>query len=144
MKKLIEILIVDDNPADVDMTRRALSQNKISNNVSSVNDGVEAMAYLRQEGNYKGSPRPSVILLDLNMPRKNGHEVLAELKQDSDLCRIPVVILTTSREEEDIAQSYLQQASCYIAKPVDLNQFFKVVEAVEHFWVEIVELPNVK
>ena len=140
--KPIEILLVEDNPGDVRLTMELLKESKIRNHIDAVNDGIEAMAYLRKEAKFSGAPRPDLILLDLNMPRKDGREVLAEIKQDPDLKRIPVVILTTSSAEQDIVRSYNDHANAYITKPVDLDQFAKVVKSVEDFWFTIVKLPR--
>jgi CheY-like chemotaxis protein len=137
----IEILLVDDNPPDVDLTMEALQSGKLHNRISVVGDGIEALAFLRREGQYAHAPRPQLILLDLNMPRMDGRETLAELKKDPDLRSIPVVVLTTSKSEEDIARSYALQCSCYIAKPVDLPRFMEVVRAIEDFWLCVVQLP---
>jgi len=142
MGKPIEILLVEDNPGDVRLTMELLRESKIRNRVSVVNDGIGAMAYLRKEAEFSGAPRPDLILLDLNMPRKDGREVLAEIKQDPDLKRIPVVVLTTSSAEEDIVRSYNHHANAYITKPVDLDQFAKVVRSIEEFWFTIVKLPR--
>jgi two-component system response regulator len=139
--KSIEILLVEDNPGDVDLTREALETSKMRNTLHVAGDGEAAMAFLRREGMYAAVPRPDLVLLDLNLPKKNGREVLAEIKSDSDLKRIPVVILTTSKAEEDILKSYNLYANCYITKPIDLNQFIKVVQAIEDFWFTIVKLP---
>jgi two-component system, chemotaxis family, response regulator Rcp1 len=139
--KSIEILLVEDNPGDVDLTREALETSKMRNTLHVVGDGEAAMAFLRREGKYAAVPRPDLVLLDLNLPKKNGREVLAEIKSDADLKRIPVVILTTSRAEEDILKTYNLYANCYITKPIDLNQFIKVVQAIEDFWFTIVKLP---
>ncbi len=139
---LVEILLVEDNPGDVRLTKEAMKEGKMRNNLSVVNDGVEAMAFLRREGQYVDAPRPDVILLDLNLPRKDGREVLAEIKADPDLRRIPVVVLTSSKAEEDILHSYDSHANCYITKPGDLEQFMEVVKSVEGFWVQIVKLPQ--
>ena len=139
--KPIEILLVEDNPGDVDLTREALEGNKLRNNLHVVSDGEAAMAFLRHEGKYAGVPRPGLVLLDLNLPKKNGREVLAEMKADDSLKRIPVVVLTTSQAEEDIHKSYNLHANCYITKPVELAHFIKVVQAIENFWLTIVELP---
>jgi chemotaxis family two-component system response regulator Rcp1 len=136
-----EILLVEDNPGDVRLTQEALKEGKVLNNLHVVEDGVEAMAFLRQEGQYADVPRPDVILLDLNLPRKNGREVLAEVKADEDLRRIPVVILTVSQAEEDILKSYDLNGNCYVTKPLDLDQFIKVVKSIEEFWLTIVTLP---
>jgi len=137
----IEILLVEDNPGDVRLTREALKEGKVRNNLHVVEDGVEAMAFLRRADRYADTVRPDMVLLDLNLPRKGGREVLAEIKTDEDLMRIPVVILTTSKAEEDILRSYNSHANCYITKPVDLDQFIKVVQATENFWFTIVTLP---
>ena len=139
--KPIEILLVEDNAADVRLTREAFDDAKVLNNLNVVGDGVEAMAYMRREGKYADATRPDLVLLDLNMPRKDGREVLAEVKGDPDLRRIPVVILTVSQSEEDVLKSYNLHANCYISKPVNLAQFLKVVESIESFWLTIVELP---
>ena len=139
--KPIEILLVEDNPGDVDLTREALEGNKLRNNLHVVSDGEAAMAFLRHEGKYAGVPRPGLVLLDLNLPKKNGREVLAEMKADDSLKRIPVVVLTTSQAEEDIHKSYNLHANCYITKPIELGHFIKVVQAIENFWLTIVELP---
>jgi two-component system, chemotaxis family, response regulator Rcp1 len=137
----IEILLVEDNPGDVDLAKEALSDSKIRNILQVVGDGEAAMAYLRRTGKYANAMRPDLILLDLNLPKKDGREVLAEIKADDDLKRIPVVILTTSKAEEDILKTYNLHANCYITKPLDLNQFVKVVKAIEDFWLTIVKLP---
>lgn len=137
----IEVLLVEDNPGDVRLTREALKEGKVCNNLSVVPDGVEALAFLRREGPYAGSPRPDVILLDLNLPRKDGREVLEEVKSDPALRSIPVVVLTSSEAERDIARAYALHANCYITKPVDLDQFITVVKSIEDFWFSIVKLP---
>ena len=139
--KPVEILMVEDNPADVRLAMEALKESKLLNTVSVVEDGVEAMAFLRREGKYAGAARPDVILLDLNLPRKDGREVLAEIKADERLKRIPVVVLTTSQAEQDIVKAYDLSANCYITKPVNLDQFIAVVRAVGEFWFSIVRLP---
>ncbi len=138
---LIEILLVEDNPGDARLAKEALRESKIKNNLHSVGDGVEAMAFLRKEDKYKDMPTPDLLLLDLNLPRKDGREVLAEIKEDKDLKRIPVVILTVSKAEEDILKTYDLHANCYITKPLDLDQFMKVVKSIEDFWLSIVKLP---
>ena len=138
----IEILLVEDNLADVRLTQEVLKESKVLNKLSVVFDGVEAMAFLRKEGEYADVPRPDLILLDLNMPRKDGREVLAEIKSDENLQRIPVVILTTSKAEEDILKVYSHHANCYVTKPVDLYQFINIVKLIESFWLTIVELPS--
>jgi len=137
----VEILLVEDNPGDVRLTLETLKESKLLNRMSVVVDGEEAMAFLRREGPYAGAPRPDLILLDLNLPKKDGREVLAEIKVDEHLRRIPVIILTTSSAEQDIARTYDLHANCYITKPVDLDQFSTVVRAIEAFWFTIVKLP---
>jgi CheY-like chemotaxis protein len=137
----IEILLVEDDPGDVLLTVEAFKDAKVLNHVSVAEDGVEAMAFLRRQGRYAQMPLPDLILLDLNMPRKDGREVLAEIKDDPVLKRIPVVILTTSQDERDILQAYNTHANSYITKPVDLKQFLAVVESIENFWLTVVELP---
>lgn len=139
--KPIEILMVEDNPGDVRLTVEALKEGKVRNKLHVVEDGVEAMAFLRGEGEYADAPRPDLILLDLNLPRKDGREVLAEIKGDPNLRRIPVVVLTVSEANEDILKSYDLHANCYVTKPVDLDQFIVVVKSVEDFWLTIVKLP---
>lgn len=141
MAKPIEILLVEDNPGDVRLTREAFKEGKVLNNLSVVEDGAEAMAFLRQQGKYADVPRPDLILLDLNLPKKDGREVLPEIKGDTNLKRIPVVILTTSKAEQDILKTYDLHANCYVTKPVDLEQFISVVRFVQHFWLSIVKLP---
>jgi len=138
----VEILLVEDNPGDVRLTQEALKDNKVHNHLHVVGDGVEALAFLRGEGRYAGSPRPDLILLDLNLPRKDGREVLAEIKADTELRRIPVVVLTTSKAEEDILRAYDLSANCYITKPVDFDQFIRVVRSIEDFWLAMVKLPS--
>ena len=139
--KAINILLVEDNPGDARLTMEALKEGKFNNTLIHVRDGVEALDYLRRVGAFKNAVRPDLILLDLNMPRKDGRETLAEIKADPDLHRIPVVILTTSKAEEDIFRSYDLHANCFITKPVKLAQFFDVVKNVEDFWMSIVKLP---
>jgi CheY-like chemotaxis protein len=139
--KPIEILLVEDNPGDVRLTREALRENKVNNSLYVAIDGVDALAFLRREGVYADAPHPDLILLDLNLPRKDGREVLAEIKSDPRLLRIPVVILTTSDSEQDIIASYDLHANCYITKPVDLEQFLSVVRSIEGFWLSVVKLP---
>lgn len=140
-EKDIVILLVEDNPGDIRLTEEALKEGKVRNRLHVAMDGEEAMAFLRKEGEYAGAPMPDLILLDLNLPRKDGREVLAEIKDDDDLKRIPVVVLTTSQAEEDIARSYNLHANCYISKPVDLEQFLNVVHSIEEFWLSVVKLP---
>jgi len=137
----IEILLVEDNPADVRLTTEMLKEEKSYNNLHVVSDGVEAMAFLRKEGKYAKAPRPDLILLDLNLPKKDGREVLKEIKEDENLKIIPVVVLTVSKAEEDILRSYKLHANCYITKPVDLEQFIKVAKSIQDFWVALVKLP---
>ncbi|MCX5888954.1 MAG: response regulator [Deltaproteobacteria bacterium] len=137
----IEILMVEDNPGDVRLTIEALKEGKVRNNLTTVEDGEAAMKFLRRQGPYSKMPRPDLVLLDLNLPKKNGREVLAEIKDDPDLKRIPVVILTVSEAEQDIIKSYNLHANCYITKPVNLEQFIKVVRSIEDFWLSIVMLP---
>jgi len=137
----VEILLVEDNSGDVRLIREALKSDRLWNSLQVAQDGVEAMAYLRREGGFSGATRPDVILLDLNLPRKDGREVLAEIKTDEDLKLIPVVVLTTSQAHEDILQAYRLHANCYITKPVDLDEFMLVVKAIDHFWFAIVRLP---
>jgi len=139
--KPVEILLVEDNPGDVDLAKAALEDSKVRNALHVVNDGEEAMTFLRQRGKHKDAPRPDLVLLDLNLPKKDGREVLNEIKSDPDLMRIPVVILTISKDEEDILKSYNLHANCFITKPIDLSQFVKVVKAIEDFWLTIVKLP---
>jgi CheY-like chemotaxis protein len=138
----IEILLVEDNPGDARLTQEALRDVKMKNNLNVVGDGVEALQFLRREGPYADAPRPDIILLDLNLPRMDGQEVLAAVKADPDLKCIPVVVLTTSQAEEDIVRSYRLNANCYVTKPVDFDQFIRVVQSVENFWFTIVKLPN--
>lgn len=139
--KPINILLVEDNPGDADLAREALCDSKFNNNLQVVDDGEKAMSFLRREGTYSDMPRPDLILLDLNLPKKDGRQVLAEIKADEGLKRIPVVILTTSRAEEDVLKTYNLHANCYITKPIDLNQFLHVVKSIEDFWLSIVVLP---
>ena len=137
----IEILLVEDNPGDVRLTMEALKEGKVYNNLNVVADGVEAMAYLRGEGTYAGTMLPDIILLDLNLPRMDGREVLAAIKKDAALKRIPVVVLTTSKADEDVLKVYDLHANCYITKPVDLEQFLLVVKSIKDFWFTVVKLP---
>lgn len=138
----VEILLVEDSPSDTELTIEALQASDIPSSLSHVEDGVEAMEFLRRENSYEGAPRPDLILLDLNLPRKDGRELLSELKSDPDLRTIPVVVLTTSKDDRDVYQAYQLQANCYIAKPVDFEQFVGVLRAIEHFWLEVAALPN--
>jgi len=137
----VEILLVEDNPADVRLAAEALKEERVQTNLTVVPDGVEALAFLRKEGRYSGAARPDLVLLDLNLPKKDGREVLKEIKGDAALKTIPVVILTVSNAEEDIQRSYDLHANCYLNKPVDLEQFMKVVGALHDFWLTIVKLP---
>jgi len=139
--KSVEILMVEDNPGDADLALEALENSKIHNAIYVVGDGEEAMAFLRRKGKYAKAPRPDLILLDLNLPKKDGREVLADIKSDPDLKRIPTVILTISKDEEDILKTYNLHANCFITKPIDLHQFIKVVKTIEEFWLTIVKLP---
>jgi len=139
--KAIQLLLVEDNPGDVDLARDALEDGEVQVNLSVAVDGEDAMAFLRKTGKHTLAPRPDLILLDLNLPRKNGREVLAEIKADADLKRIPVVVLTTSQAQEDVRNSYDCHANCYIVKPVDLRQFRRALQAMESFWFTIVRLP---
>ncbi|AQL41382.1 two-component system response regulator [Halorientalis sp. IM1011] len=137
----IEVLLAEDNPGDVKLTQKAFEQGNVMNNLHVVNDGIEAMQYLRQENEYADSPRPDLILLDLNMPRKDGKEVLKDIKDDPELKRIPVVILTSSEAEEDIVSSYDLHANAYLTKPVDFDGFLEVVNTIEDFWLTVVKVP---
>jgi CheY-like chemotaxis protein len=137
----IEILLVEDSPDDADLTIDALREGRVRNRVTVVEDGVEAMAYLRRQGQYADAPRPDLILLDLNLPRKDGREVLAEIKEDPHLRRIPVVMMTCSDDEKDVLAAYNLHVNCYVTKPVDLDQFLAVVRSIEHFWFTVVKLP---
>lgn len=140
--KTIEILLVEDNPGDARLTLEAFKEGKVLNHITVVQDGVDAMAYLRREGVHAAAAVPDLILLDLNLPRKSGREVLAEIKQDERLRTIPVVILTTSSDEGDIAEAYHNHANCYLTKPVELDQFLRVVGSIESFWLTLVRLPT--
>jgi CheY-like chemotaxis protein len=140
----IQILLVEDNPGDVRLTQESLHDAKVHNNMMVASDGLEAMACLRREGQYAGAVRPDLVLLDLNLPRMNGFEVLDAIKEDPDLKRIPVVVLTTSQAEQDIIRSYNLYANAFVTKPVDLEQFIQVIKSIEGFWLEIVKLPNGK
>jgi chemotaxis family two-component system response regulator Rcp1 len=137
----IEILLVEDSAADVRLTMEALKEAKVANRLSVVDDGVKAMEFLQRKGSYADAPFPDLILLDLNLPRKDGREVLAEVKADANLRRIPIVVLTTSHAEEDILRAYDLHANCYITKPVDFEQFMTVVRTIEDFWLTVVKLP---
>ncbi len=139
--RAIDILLVEDSPADVRLTREALKEAKVLNNLHIVQDGVAAMAFLRKQGQYATAPQPDLILLDLNLPKKDGREVLAEIKELDNLKRIPVVVLTTSRAEEDVVRTYNLHANAHVTKPVDLKQFLEVIRAIEEFWLAVVTLP---
>jgi chemotaxis family two-component system response regulator Rcp1 len=139
--KPVHILLVEDNPVDVMITKEAFSSGNVATRLSVVNDGVEAIEFLRREGEYADAERPDLILLDLNLPRKDGRELLAEIKQDSYLKRIPVIILTTSQDERDICNSYDLHANCFVTKPATLNDFVAVVKEIEGFWFQLVKLP---
>ncbi len=138
----IEILLVEDNKGDIRLTLEALKESKIKNNISVAYDGADALSFLRQEGKYANSPCPDIVLLDLNLPKKTGIEVLTEIKNDNDLTHIPVVILTSSKDEEDILKTYTCHASAYVTKPVDFDKFLKVIRGIEDFWLNIVKLPH--
>lgn len=140
--KVVDILLVEDNPGDVRLTKEALKESRLHNKLNVVTDGLLAIQYLRKEGEFAQAARPDLILLDLNLPKKSGSEVLEEIKKDPDLKMIPVVVLTTSKVEEDIIRSYRLHANCYITKPVDMNQFVKIVQVLEDFWFVIVKLPS--
>lgn len=142
MGRPIEVLMFEDNPDDILLTQEALVETKVHVNLNVVQDGVEGLAFLRRQGRYTDVPRPDLILLDLNLPKKDGREVLAEIKTDASLKLIPVVVLTTSEADEDILKAYALHANCYITKPVDLNQFIRVVKMIEDFWMTIVKLPQ--
>lgn len=137
----IDILLVEDNPAEVELARMAMADSKILNTLHVAPDGIEAMDWLRRKGKYASAPRPDLVLLDLNLPKKDGRELIAEIKADKDLKRIPVVILTMSKDEADIVNCYNHHANCFITKPIDLNQFLEVVKNIEDFWLSIVKLP---
>jgi len=140
--KAIDVLLVEDDPGDVLMTREAFKDNKLANRLSVVSDGVDAMAFLRKEDQYAGSPTPDLVLLDLNLPRMDGREVLAAMKSDPELRRIPVVVLTTSEAEEDVLRSYSLYANAYVTKPVDFQRFIEVVRQIDDFFVSVVRLPG--
>ena len=142
MRKTVnDILLVEDNLGDIRLMQEVLSENGINDNLHIVRDGIEAMAFLRRESGFDEVPRPSVILLDLNLPRKGGCEVLAAIKADEELKRIPVIVLTTSQHEEDVRRCYDLHANCFITKPIDLKRFTNVIESIKHFWLTMVELP---
>jgi len=137
----VEILLVEDNPGDVRLTQEALKEGKVYNNLHWAKDGVEALEFLKRQGKHAKAPRPDIILLDLNLPKKDGREVLAVIKNDADLKHIPVVVLTTSEAEEDVLKSYSLHANCYVTKPVDLEKFIQVVQSIDRFWLTVVTLP---
>lgn len=141
MARPVDILLVEDNPADVRLTREALREGKVRNNLHVMQDGQEALDFLFQKGRYTQAPRPDIVLLDLNLPKKDGREVLAEIKSSPRLRTIPVTILTISKAEEDVLKTYEHHANCYIIKPIDMDQFLRVMRSVEDFWLEIVKLP---
>ncbi len=138
----IQILLVEDSPTDAKLTLTALNLAKVANQVTHVEDGVQALEFLKQQGTFAQAPRPDLILLDLNLPRKDGREVLEELKADPNLSTIPVVVLTTSKAEQDVLRSYQLHANCYITKPVNFEQFLEVIQSIEHFWLSVVVLPG--
>ncbi len=140
----VEILLVEDNEGDIGLVEEVFEEGRINNNLNITEDGEEAMEFLRKEGEFANSPRPDLILLDLNLPKKDGREVLEEIKEDENLRRIPVVVLTTSKAEKDILKSYDMHANSYITKPVDFDQFIKVIKSIEDFWLEVVKLPEDK
>ncbi len=140
--RIVDVLLIEDNPIDVMVTKEAFDKGRLRNHLHAVYDGVEALDFLRRTGSYSNAPRPDLIMLDLNLPKKDGREVLAEIKKDPALRRIPVVILTTSKAEEDIVNSYELHANCFITKPIDLDKFVKVVQSIEEFWFSIVKLPS--
>ena len=137
----VEILLVEDNPGDVRLTKEALKEGKVYNNLHWARDGVEALEFLKREGKHAAAPRPDIILLDLNLPKKDGREVLAVIKRDAVLKQIPVVVLTTSKADEDVLKSYELHANCYVTKPVDLEKFIQVVQSIDRFWLTVVTLP---
>lgn len=140
--KIVDILLIEDNPGDARLAQEALKDSKVKNKLHVVSDGIEATDFLFRRNNYKDATRPDLIILDLNLPKKDGREVLAEIKEDEDLKRIPVVILTISKAEEDILKTYNLHANCYITKPLDLDKFMEVVKSIEDFWLTIVKLPD--
>jgi CheY-like chemotaxis protein len=140
--RAIEILLVEDNPGDARLTLEAFKEGKVINNLSVVSNGVDALSFLRREGQYEKASVPDLVLLDLNLPKMDGREVLAAIKEDADLKSIPVVVLTTSSSQDDVARAYGHHANCYITKPVDLDQFLRVVQSIESFWLSLVRLPS--
>ena len=139
--RIVEILLIEDNPGDVRLIKEAFKGGKLINNLHVVGDGVEALAYLKKQGKFTDGLTPDLIILDLNLPKKDGRELLAEIKEDQQFKHIPVIVLTTSKAEADITESYKSRANCYITKPVDMNQFIKIVESIEFFWSSLVKLP---
>jgi CheY-like chemotaxis protein len=142
LAKPIEVLLVEDNAGDIRLTKEAFEEGKVRLNLSVVRNGVEAMAFLRKEGDFAGTARPDLVLLDLNLPKKDGREVLKDMKNDPQLLRIPVVVLTTSESDEDVLGTYGLHANCYITKPVDMDQFIKVVKLIEEFWFVVAKIPD--
>lgn len=142
LAKPIEVLLVEDNAGDIRLTKEAFEEGKVRLNLSVVRNGVEAMAFLRKEGDFDGTARPDLVLLDLNLPKKDGREVLKDMKNDPQLLRIPVVVLTTSESDEDVLGTYGLHANCYITKPVDMDQFIKVVKLIEEFWFVVAKIPD--
>jgi two-component system, chemotaxis family, response regulator Rcp1 len=140
----LELLLVEDNPGDVRLTREALKSGKVATNLSVARDGVEAMEFLQRRGSFESAPRPDLILLDLNLPRKSGREVLLEVKSDPELKRIPVLVMTTSRADQDISRVYSLNANCYITKPMELDEFLRIVRSIEDFWLKTVALPGTR
>ncbi len=138
----LQLLLVEDNPGDVRLTREALKSGEVAVNLSVAKDGVEAIDFLRKRGEFEAAPDPDLILLDLNLPRKNGREVLSEIKSDPDLKKIPVLVLTTSRADQDVHRAYSLNANCYITKPMDLDEFLRIVRSIEEFWLKTVTLPT--
>ncbi len=141
-ERTVEFLLVEDNPGDVRLTKEALRECQVPNRLNVVPDGMEAVAFLHREGKYADAPRPDVVLLDLNLPKKDGREVLAVIKSDPDLRRIPVIVITSSEAEKDVLHSYDLHANCYVTKPVDLDQFITVIQSIKHFWLHVVKLPS--
>jgi CheY-like chemotaxis protein len=138
----VELLLVEDNPGDIRLTQEALRSGQVQVNLNIARDGVEALDFLRQRAKFQSAPKPDLILLDLNLPRKNGREVLSEIKSDPELRRIPVLIMTTSRAEQDVNRAYNLNANCYITKPMDLDEFLRIVKSIEEFWLKTVTLPR--
>jgi two-component system, chemotaxis family, response regulator Rcp1 len=138
----VEILLVEDNPGDVELTREALDIANVANRLHVVDDGADAIDFLLRRGRFTNAPQPDIILLDLNLPNKDGRQVLSEIKADANLAQIPIVVLTTSQDDEDILRAYQLHANCYIAKPIDFNQFLRIVSAIEQFWLSVVNLPR--